>query len=217
MNKTTLLILAIITSAYSYAQNKELKHSIKFSAITVFKQVYDLQYEKVINPKSSVQFGIAIGNYKSTDIDKVQELHRDNFGRSLNNPINGLISEKTFAINVDYRYYYMKTTAAPRGLYLSPSIQYLKINNSFSALEQNSEGNGNGGFDFKKRNFTEDLSVLNVRALVGSQMIIANVVSVNPYFGPSYAFGKAKGYRDEDDSDGKGLLFNFGLYVGVVF
>lgn len=158
-----------------------------------------------------------MGNYESTDLDKVQELHLDNFGRTLNNPKNGLISEKTFSINVDYRYYYMKTTAAPRGLYLSPSLQYLKATNSFSALEQNVSANGNGSFDFEKESFTEELNILNVRALVGCQLVIANVVTFNPYFGPSYAFGKTKDYRDKDDSEGKGLLFNFGLYVGVAF
>lgn len=217
MKKTTLLVLAIITSTYSYAQNNEINNSIKFNAITIFKQVYDLQYEKVINAKSSIQFGIAVGNYESTDIDKVQELHIDIFGRTLNNPKDGLISEKTFSINVDYRYYYMKTTNAPRGLYLSPSIQYLKMSNSFGALERNRAGNGNSGFNFEKITYNENLNVVNVRALIGCQLIIADLVTFNPYVGPSYAFGSAKEYNGKEDGRAKGLWFNFGIYVGFVF
>ena len=217
MKKTTLTILTILALNYAYSQKKEIKNSIKFNAITVFKKVYDFQYEKVINNRNSLQFGIGIGNYKSNDINKVQELHSDNFGRTLNNPKDGLISEKTFSINVDYRHYYMKTTSAPRGLYLSPSIQYLKSNNSFNALEQNSEGNSNGTFNYTKREYKQDLDLVNIRALIGCQLIIANLICINPYMGPSYAFGSAKGYNDKEETNAKGLFFNYGIYLGVVF
>jgi hypothetical protein len=208
MKNTILTILTILSLNYTFSQKKEIKNSIKFNAITIFKQVYDFQYEKVIDDKNSVQFGIGIGNYESNDINKVQDLHRDNFGRTLNNPINGFITEKTFSINVDYRHYYMKTTTAPRGLYLSPSIQYLKSKNSFGALE-------NGGT--LKSEYNQDLSLVNVRSLIGCQLLIANLVSFNTYIGPSYAFGNAKGYNGNKDTKAKGLLFNYGIYLGVAF
>jgi hypothetical protein len=217
MKRTTFITLMIISLNYSYSQKKEIKNSIKFNAITSFKQVYDFQYEKVIDNKNSVQFGIAFGNYENNDINKVQELHSDNFGRTLNNPKDGLITEKTFSINVDYRHYYMKTTSAPRGLYLSPSIQYLKSNNTFSALEQNEVGNVNGTFNYTKREYKQNLSLVNIRALIGCQLIIANLVSFNPYIGPSYAFGNAKAYNGNEDTKAKGLLFNYGIYLGVAF
>ena len=85
----------------------------------------------------------------------------------------------------------MKTTSAPRGLYFSPSIQYLKSNNTFSAFEQNEAGNVDGTFNYTKREYIENLSLVNIRALIGFQLIIANLVCVNPYLGPSYAFGNA--------------------------
>lgn len=217
MKKTTLLLVSVLASTAAFSQVKEIKNTIKFNAITLFKQVYDVQYERVLDEKSSVQFGIAFGNYESTDINKVQDLHLDNFGRTLNNPKNGALTENIFALNVDYKYYYMKTNAAPKGLYLSPSVQYLKSKNTFGAMEQREQGNSDGSFDFKERKYTEEVNVVNVRALIGCQLIIAKLVTVNPYVGPSYAFGNAKEYNDKEDSSAKGLLFNYGLYVGVVF
>ncbi len=203
-----MYILMIMSLNNAYSQKKEIKSSIKFEAISIFKHVYDFQYEKVINDKNSIQFGFGFGNYESNDLSKVQELHKDNFGNTFNNPTNGFVTEKTFSLNIDYRYYYMKTITAPRGLYLSPSIQYLRSNNSFGALE-------NG--ETLKREFNQDLSLVNVRALIGCQLIIANLVSLNPYVGPSYAFGKAKEYNENGDSSATGLLFNYGIYLGVVF
>ena len=111
----------------------------------------------------------------------------------------------------------MKTTSAPRGLYLSPSIQYLKSNNTFSAFIQNEAGNVDGTFNYTKREYIENLSLVNIRALIGFQLIIANLVCVNPYLGPSYAFGNVQGCNDKEDTSAKGILFNYGIYLGVAF
>jgi hypothetical protein len=200
-----------------FSQKKETKNTIKFNAITIFKQVYDLQYEKVINDKNSLQFGIGIGNYSNNEISQIQKLHGDNFGRTLYNPKDGLITEKTFSINVDYKHYYMKTTNAPRGLLLSPSIQYLKSNNSFSALEQNEACNVDGTFNYTKSEYKQNSSLVNIRSLIGCQLLITNLVCINPYIGPSYAFGNAIVYNGNEDSKAKGFLFNYGVYVGVGF
>ena len=208
MKKIYLLGLIILSVNSIFSQKKENKNTIKFNAITIFRQVYDLQYEKVIDDKNSFQFGIGFGNYKSNDINKVEKLNMDNFGTSLHNPTSGYVTEKTFLLNIDYRHYYMATTTAPRGLYLSPSIQYLKSNNSFGALE-------NGGTS--KSNYNQHLKLVNIRTLIGCQLIISNLICFNPYFGPSYAFGSAKAYNGNEDSKAKGFLLNYGIYIGMGF
>lgn len=207
----------MLLSVNSTFSQEEIKNVIKFNAITIFKRVYDFQYERVINERNSLEFGIGIGNYSSDEISKVQDLHSDNFGRTLNYPIDGFVKEKTFSINVGYKHYYMETNTAPRGLYLNPSIQYLKTDNSFGALEQDQFGNTSGTFDYTKREYEQKVNIVNIRALVGCQLIIANLVCINPYFGPSYAFGTAKDYNGEDDTKAKGVLLNYGIYVGVGF
>lgn len=217
MKKILLLTLIILNANAAISQKKEIKNTIKFNGISIFKQVYDVQYERVINDKSSVQIGLGFGNYSSTDNDKVRELHLENFGSTLNGNKNPFVIEKTFSLNVDYRYYYMKTTTAPKGLYLSPSLQYIKTNNSYGVVLSYSESGSNNPTPGKKVEYNQDVSIVNLRALIGCQLIIANVVCVNPYFGPSYAFGSATDYNGKDYDDAKGVLLNFGLYVGVAF
>lgn len=207
----------ILSIQLTFSQKKEIKNTIKVNAISVFQKIYDFQYENVLNEKNSIQFGIGIGKNNDNDISKYQEFHLDNFGRTLNNAKDAVISENTFSINVDYRHYYMKNTSAPRGLYLSPSIQYLKSESNYSAFEQDSFGNGNGTFNFTKREYKSSVSIVNIRALIGCQLLIANRICFNPYFGPSYAFGSAKAYNGNEDSKAKGILLNYGIYFGVGF
>jgi len=221
MKKIYLLSIIVLAVNATFAQNEnkqeENKNVIKFNAIAIFEKVYDLQYERVINKRNSLEFGIGFGNYSSADLSEVQDLHSENFGRTINNPKDGFVTEKTFSITVGYRHYYMENNAAPRGLYLSPSIQYLKTDNSFGALEQDPFGNVDGTFNYVKREYQQEVNIVNVRALIGCQLIIANLVCVNPYFGPSYAFGTAKDYDGEKDTKATGVLLNFGIYVGVGF
>ncbi|WP_432672005.1 hypothetical protein [Flavobacterium sp. SM2513] len=216
MKKIYLASLSIFSISAGFAQIKEVKNTIKFEAISIFNHKYDLQYEKVINDKSSLQLGIGFGNYSGTDMSEVDELHLDNFGSTFSGK-NVFIKEKSFSINLDYRYYYMKTAVAPKGLYLSPSLQYLKSNNSYGGSRYSVEGSLNGTSSYKDVQYNQDTSLINVRALVGCQFLIANVVAVNPYFGPSFAFGSAKDYNGKKDSSALGLLLNFGINIGVAF
>jgi hypothetical protein len=192
----------------------EMKNTIKFNAIAIFKRVFDFKYEMVISDRNSLEFGIGIGNYSSTAIDKVQALNSANFGSTLNYPIDGFVKEKTFLIDVGYRHYYMKNNSAPRGLYLSPSIQYAKIDNSYGALES---GSNPSDPVYSKREYNQSLNIVNIRALIGCQLVIAKLICVNPYFGPSYAFGSAKNYNGENNAKAKGILLNVGIFVGIGF
>ena len=217
MNKTWLIITLILSIQSTFSQKKEIKNTIKINTIGVFKKIYDFQYEKVLNEKNSIQFGIGIGKNENNDLSKYQEFHLENFGRNLNNPKDVVINENTFSINVDYRHYYMKSNKAPRGLYLSPSIQYLKSDSNYTAFEQDSFGSNNGTFNYTKREYISEVNIVNVRALIGCQLMIANIICLNPYFGPSYAFGSAKAYNGNEDSKAKGILLNYGIYLGFGF
>lgn len=209
----TLIVIVIVTSVF--AQDKK-KNVFKINAVPLFSGVYELQYERELNDKSSIQFGFGVGNKSINDRNEFQELHLETFGRTLNNPKNTEYSEKTFTLNFDYRYY-LKGYTSPRGLYIGPSIQYIKYKETFSALEQDSFGNTNGGFNYKERLYEREFKLYNLRALIGYQLVIANTVTLNPYFGPSFAFGDAKDFFDREDDDAKGFALNVGVYVGINF
>ena len=209
----TLILLFIATSIFAQENKKNL---FKINVVPLFSGVYELQYERVLNEKSSIQFGFGTGNKTINDRNEFQELHIETFGRNLNNPRNTEYSEKTFTLNFDYRYY-LKGHTSPKGLYISPSIQYIKYEERFSAQEQESFGNGNGGFDFNNRLDEREFNLYNLRALIGFQLLIAKTISFNPYFGPSFAFGDANDFFDREDEDVKGFGLNVGVYVGINF
>ena len=211
-NYFTLILIFIASSVF--AQDK--KNLLKINLVPIFSGVYEFQYERVLNDKSSIQFGFATGKKSITDKDKFRELTLDTFGRSNGNIENQEYSEKTFAINFDYRYY-LKGNISPKGLYLSPSIQYIKYKERFYSLEQESFGNGNGGFDFNESLYESEFKLYNLRALIGYQLLIANTISFNPYFGPSFAFGDANDFFDREDEEAKGFGLNVGVYVGINF
>lgn len=212
-NYFTFLLFIIAISVFAQDNKKNL---VKINAVPIFAGIYEFQYERVLNERSSIQIGFGIGNKSVNDKNEFQELHIDAFGRNLNNPKNTEYSEKTFTLNLDFRYY-LKGHDAPKGLYISPSIQYISYEERFSALEQESFGNGNGSFDFNERLEEREFKLYNLRALIGYQLLIANTISFNPYFGPSYVFGDAKDFFDKEDEDAKGFGLNFGIYLGINF
>ncbi|WP_281228734.1 hypothetical protein [Flavobacterium aquiphilum] len=217
MKKNILTILLLSSLNLVFSQKKELNNVVKINSVTIFSKVYDFQYERILNDKNSIQFGLGVGNNNVSDVQEFQDLYRKNFGRTLNNPTNTSYNEKTFSLNIDYKYYYLKTTTAPRGLYLSPSFQYFKYQEEFNAMEQGEWDNWSQSFNYTKRAYKKEQSLINLRALVGCQLIIANCVSLNPYFGPGFAFGSAKDFYGHTDDDEKGFILNYGVYAGFSF
>ncbi|MFD0991570.1 hypothetical protein ACFQ1R_15840, partial [Mariniflexile jejuense] len=134
--------------------------------------------------------------------------------RNLNDAKDTEYSEKTFAMNIDFRYYFSSENNH-RGLYISPSIQYLKYQERFYAMEKESFGNGDGTFDYNERIWEREFNLYNIRALIGYQLVIAKRIIINPYFGPGFAFGKAKDLFDREDENEKGFSFNAGIYIGI--
>ena len=218
--KNSLFLLAVLISFSVFSQEeveqKQIKNIFKINAIPLFSGVFEFQYERVLNTKSTIQFGFGTGGKKITDRQEFQDLHLNTFGRTLNNPRNTEYTEKTFTLNIDYKYFFTQEQV-PKGLYFSPSIQYINYKESFSAQEQESFGNGNGGFDFNSRLDEREFKLYNVRALIGYQFIVGKFIVLNPYFGPSFLFGDATDFFDREDKNEKGFGLNVGFYVGVGF
>ncbi|MFD0990703.1 hypothetical protein ACFQ1R_15855, partial [Mariniflexile jejuense] len=123
MKKIILLLALIFTFNVSFSQeNKEVKNIFKFNIVPAFEGIYEFQFERVISPKSSIQIGFASGKDGFTDRNKFNDLLLDRIGRNLNDAKDTEYSEKTFAMNIDFRYYFSSENNH-RGLYISPSIQ----------------------------------------------------------------------------------------------
>jgi len=218
--KNILILLTLLISYNGFSQEeieqKQIKNIIKLNAVPLFNGVFEFQYERVLSSKSSIQIGFGTGGNETTDRQEFQDMHLNTFGRTLNNPKNLAYSEKTFSLNIDYKYFFTQEQI-PKGLYFSPSIQYINYKENYSGQEQNSSGNGDGTFDFFDISKEREFKLYNVRALIGYQFIIAKFIALNPYFGPSFLFGDATDFFDREDTNEKGFGLNVGFYVGVGF
>ena len=219
MKKILILLLPLVSFngfSQEQKQQKQIKNIFKLNAVPIFSGVFEFQYERVLSSKSSIQIGFGTGGKSTIDRQEFQDMHLNTFGRTLNNPKNTEYSEKTFTVNFDYKYYFTEELI-PKGLYFSPSIQYIKYEESYTAKEQSSFGNNDGTFDFSDIIREKDFKLYNIRAIIGYQFVVAKFITLNPYFGPSFLFGDATDFFDREDSNEKGFGLNAGFYVGVGF
>ena len=228
--KKILLVFVLISSFSALSQeekekeqvqeeeqeHEQLKNIFKLNAVPLFSGEFEFQYERILSTKSSIQIGFGTGGKEITDREEFQDLHLSTFGRTLNNPRNTTYSEKTLTLNIDYKYYFTEEQI-PKGLYFSPSLQYIHYEERFVAEEQESFGNNNGEFGFNDRLYEREFKLYNLRALIGYQFIVAKLLTLNPYFGPSFLVGDATDFFDREDTEEKGFALNAGFYVGIGF
>lgn len=214
IKKKFISVIISLLSATCFCQDSQ--HLIKVNAVPIFNSVYEIQYEYVFDEANSLQIGVGYGNRKNNSTEDLQEFHLENFGSNLNGPKDTELAEKTFTINLDYRFY-VGEQDAPRGLYFSPSLQYINYKESYYALERETFANGGDDFDYNERSGEESFNGVNIRALAGLQLLIAQKIVFNPYFGAGFLMGNSKEYVFKNDDDVKGVVLVFGVNVGYAF
>ena len=214
MKKKLILLFTIIICNLVYSQDSEIKTDLKINILNVFSKIYEIQFERSIGKKTSIQVGFGFGNNTIDDKTEFNNLFLKTFGRTINNPKNTEYTEKTFTANIDFRFYLNHKQMD--GLYISPSFQYYSYEERFYALEQQSYGYGDV-FNFDERLYQRKVKLYNIRALIGYQLLIAKHIIFNPYFGPGYAFGNETDFFDRNTDDEKGIVLNYGIYFGVGF
>lgn len=207
MKKILLLLFGFIISVNLNAQNDtEIKNSIRINGLGLFAGFYEFQYERVISEKGSIKIGFGTGtlrNVSGSDADKDFE---DAFGTNSFNNNNEHIVEG-FTMNVDYRYFFSHLET-PKGLYVSPGVQYLKLNDKYTYT--NSDNQPSTLID-------NDFSIFNIRGLFGYQFIIAKSIIFNPYFGAGITLGSVDENNSRIDAYGTGFSINGGIDIGIGF
>lgn len=208
MRKAFFLLICLFLGINVFAQEKsQIKNSFRVNSLALFSGFYEFQYERVINQKASIKFGIGSGTLRNRSGGDADDDFMDAFGTNAFNNNNEHVV-KGFSLNVDYRYFLSKTNIAPKGLYVSPGIQFLSLNDKYSYT--NSDNIPTTLVDY-------DYSLFNIRLLMGYQFIIKNLLVVNPYLGPGVGLGKVEDSMSQIDAFAKGFSLNFGLDIGVGF
>jgi len=207
VKKITLVVLAVIVSANLLAQNDtDIKNSIRINGLALFNGFYEFQYERLISEKGSIKIGFGTGTLRDVSGSNADKDFEDAFGTNSFNKNNQHIVEG-FTLNVDYRYFFSHLKA-PKGLYVSPGIQYLKLNEKYTYTNSNNQ---------LSTLIDNDYSIFNLRGLIGYQFIIAKLIILNPYLGPGIAFGNEDGNTGRTDAFGTGFSINAGIDIGIGF
>jgi hypothetical protein len=124
MNKLLLLILVLFTNVLSDAQNNKgtnntkPKNILKVNPVGLFNDHYDIDYERVLNNKSSISFGFSSGTYLNRVGDAAGDDYLKLHGSSPPN-INDHIIKGSF-YSAEYRYYLSHSTKSiPAGVHIT--------------------------------------------------------------------------------------------------
>ncbi|MGC1630663.1 MAG: DUF3575 domain-containing protein [Gelidibacter sp.] len=215
MKKLIFIVILSFISSTKCAQEAK-KNVIKVNSLLLISNIYDIQYERVLNEKSSIQVGFGIGKTNNYALNDFQELYSDFFGSTLNNPRDTHHNKKIFSVNLGYRHY-TRDHIAPKGFYVGPAIQYLHYQESLYALEQKPNEPSNINDIYIEHLKQRKLELITVQALLGYQFLVAKRISISPYVGPSIVFGNTDDAFTREDENLTGFGVNFGVELGLIF
>lgn len=206
------IILIIFISFFSGSSNaQELKKNvIKSNPVLIVFEIYNIEYERVLNTRSTFQIGLGIGKTNNYNVSDFQKLYTEFFENPLHNPQNTQHSKDIFSINLAYRLY-KKDHKAPKGLYVGPAFQYTKFKERLQAQELISDGN------YSDRLKQRELDLYNFQIRIGYQFNLVKSIVINPYVGPSFIFGKLDQTFRRDDENLTGFGLNYGVEIGLAF
>ncbi|NGX85385.1 hypothetical protein [Aequorivita sp. KMM 9714] len=207
MNKLLLLILILFSMTMFAQKEHNIKNSIRVNSIALLSNYYEFQYERVLNNKNSIKIGFGNGFFLKKTGNDADKDFESAFGSNIFNNNNEHIV-KGFSLNADYRYFF-SAKPAPKGIYISPGIQYLKLNEKYTYVTFE-EGQLRTLID-------NNYSILNFRFLLGYQFIITKNILINPYLGVGVALSKVENPTNTVEGYGKGLSLNMGVDVGIAF
>ena len=207
MRSLTFLLIALVSSINLNAQSdSEIKNSIRINALGLFTGFYEFQYERVISEKGAIKIGFGTGTLRDVSGSDADDDFMDAFGTNSFNNNNQRVVEG-FTLNAEYRYFFSHLNA-PKGLYVSPGIQYLNLNEKYTYT--NSDNQPSTLVD-------NDYSIFNIRGLFGYQFIIAKRIILNPYLGAGIALGSVDDNNSRADAFGTGSSINGGIDIGIGF
>lgn len=157
-------------------------HVISLNTVRLVNGYVDLQYEHFLTNRTSIRGGFGIGNYRK----KIGKRASKDFGKEFGETTiydNKEHILKSFAVNVDYRFYILNSVPAPKGLYFGGGVEYRKIEDIFNYTIKTRD---------KPESSITNYSLVSLKALFGYQFIIAKNFIINPYTGGGYFIGKSR-------------------------
>lgn len=215
MKKFIFIVILFLFSTSKNAQEDQ-KNIIKINALLLISNIYEINYERILNDRSSLQIGFGAGKTTNSNLNDFQELYSDFFGTTLNNPMDTQHRKETFSLNIGYRHY-TKDHKAPKGFYIGPTIQYINFKERLYALEQDPDFTSYNEKIFVERLNQRNLKLFNVQALLGYQFFLGKIFYINPYAGPSWVFGNTDEAFQSEDENVTGFGLNFGIGIGFGF
>jgi len=215
MKNLILVITVLLCSGSKYAQVSKW-NVIKVNTLLPLSNSYDLQYERVMNNYSSIQFGLGMGKISTNSLNDFQELFSDYFGDVLHNPTSTNHRTQTFSANFGYRHY-TRDHIAPQGFYIGPTIQYLNYKERFYAMEQALNTMASSNLTYIERVIERKLKLTNFEIQLGYQFLFKNGIVLNPNVGPSFVIGKTDKNFQKEDENLTGFGLNFGIEIGLAF
>lgn len=209
---TTLVLFFCFSLSFSQVNSTdasddlEIKNSIRVNGLGLISGFYEFQYERVIGSKGAIKVGFGTGNLVNRSGNKADKDFETAFGTNSFNNMNERIV-KGFSANLDYRYFFTNKPI-PKGLYVSPGIQYLSLSETYTYLNSDNEISNLIDVDY---------NLLNIRGMFGYQFIIAKSFVVNPYLGVGLALGNVENNNRRVDAFGTGFTLNLGIDIGVGF
>lgn len=203
--KNSLLIFALALFCLNgMAQDETIseelnrKNVIKILPINYVLNSYSLEYERMINPKNSFEFGIGLPSNQSMT-DKYSYIDWSEDDQFTNDKL------KILSLRAAYRHYTGKSNL-PKGFYMAPFLKYQNVeataNRRHTEVEPEETIITNENYDFKINTFSLGFQI-------GYQFLIAKRVTLDLYFpGLEFGLGKVDATIKSDDFEAIGDIEN---------
>ncbi len=190
----------------TFAQNEETstkKNILKTNILGFIGSYYSLSYERVLTPKTSLQF---TGGY----IDKFLSA-----SMTINSSYTKTSSSGYFGL-VEYRYY-ASSSGSPKGFFIAPFARFQQITLTYESNISSSSTNPN-----TPNKYSNSHPMFNLGFVVGGQWIFGEKVSLDVWGGPEAYSTNQVTLRDNNNNELMRIQYgNFlprlGVSVGLFF
>lgn len=167
--KTVLFVIILSLTAINI-WGQEKKNAIKFSAMSLPLNSVVFEYERMLNEKNAVEFGLGIPTNQSF-VDKFgmnwsedENISNDKFG--------------IFSLRAAYRHY-TGQSMLPKGFYIAPYIKYQGISAAADNKRTVEDDLGNFTYD---ENYDTKINTISAGFQLGYQFLISKTVTLDVFF-----------------------------------
>ena len=191
------LFIFILSLSCMFAKGQELKNVIKFSPLSLPLNSAVFEYERMLNEKNALEFGLGIPVSRTF----VTKFGMDwNEGENITNDKLGI-----FSLRAAYRHYTGKSLL-PKGFYIAPYLKYQGIS---AAADNKRDLEDNTGFSTYDENYDTKINTFSAGFQLGYQFLISNTVTLDLFFfGLEAGLGKVDADIYISDPDQVDDIFN---------